>query len=236
MAVSAQETLMQEKISFKKKLKDYLDFVRRQPQGFVYLGEKNVAQPPSFKQYQLQQLYQQYVGCQKCPLAKLGRSQVVFGVGSPHASLMFIGEGPGRDEDLKGEPFVGRAGQLLNKIIQAMHLERKDVYISNVVKCRPPQNRTPLPDEAATCSNLLLVKEIAIIQPKIICTLGSPATKSLLGEDVQISKARGQLSSYQSIPVMPTYHPAYLLRNPSAKQAVWEDMKKIMQFLGNNKS
>ena len=183
------------------------------------------------KQEQLQKLFAPYINCQKCPLATQGRTQVVFGTGDAQATLMFIGEGPGRDEDRLGSPFVGRAGQLLNKIIEAMKLKREDVYISNVVKCRPPGNRTPLPTETSTCKNLLLYKEIDIVQPKIICTLGSPATKALLGDEVQISRTRGIFAQFNGITVMPTYHPAYLLRNPIEKRTVWEDMKKIMAKL-----
>lgn len=183
------------------------------------------------KQEQLKKLFAPYVNCQKCPLSSQGRTQVVFGAGDAQATLMFIGEGPGRDEDRLGSPFVGRAGQLLNKIIEAMKLKREDVYISNVVKCRPPGNRTPLPIETSTCKNLLLYKEIDIVQPKIICTLGSPATKALLGDEVQISRARGIFAQFKGITVMPTYHPAYLLRNPIEKRTVWEDMKKIMAKL-----
>lgn len=184
------------------------------------------------KKEQLAYLKNLYAQCLSCPLAHQGRSQVVFGSGNENARLMFIGEGPGADEDKKGFPFVGRAGQLLDKIIAAMGLSREEVYISNVVKCRPPQNRTPLPDEAAACTSRILFKEIAIVEPEIICTLGSPATKALLGDHVLISQARGIFSTYKKIPVLPTYHPAYLLRNPSAKVIVWGDMKKIMERLG----
>ncbi len=188
------------------------------------------------KKEQLEKLFTPYINCQKCPLATQGRTQVVFGTGDAQAVLMFIGEGPGRDEDRLGSPFVGRAGQLLNKIIEAMKMKREDVYISNAVKCRPPGNRTPLPLEVNTCKNLLLLKEIDIIQPKIICTLGSPATKALLGDHVQISRARGVFAGFNGIAVMPTYHPAYLLRNPAEKRTVWEDMKKIMAKLAELKS
>jgi DNA polymerase len=144
---------------------------------------------------------------------------------------MFIGEGPGRDEDTQGLPFVGRAGQLLNKIIQAMGLERQKVFISNVVKCRPPNNRTPLPNESDICKKLLLLKEIEIIKPKIICILGSTALTALLGPEAKISKMRGIFTTFNNIPVMPTYHPAYLLRNPDEKKNVWEDMKKVIEKL-----
>ncbi|MFA5305814.1 MAG: uracil-DNA glycosylase, partial [Candidatus Babeliales bacterium] len=134
-------------------------------------------------------------------------------------------------EDEQGLPFIGRAGQLLTKIIEAMKLTREDVYISNVVKCRPPGNRTPLPQESDRCKKLLLFKEIEIIQPKIICTLGATAVQALLGDEVKITRARGTFHTYTTIPVMPTYHPAYLLRNPDAKRVVWEDMKKVMERL-----
>lgn len=161
----------------------------------------------------------------------MGRTQVVFGQGNPDTKLMFVGEGPGRDEDRQGAPFVGRAGQLLNKIIEAMKLERKDVFISNVVKCRPPNNRTPFPEESNICKKILLFKELDIIKPQIICTLGACATQALLGEDVKISNARGRFFKFNNYQVVPTFHPAYLLRNPDAKKDVWEDMKKILKTL-----
>lgn len=162
----------------------------------------------------------------------MGRTKIVFGEGDSNTKLMFVGEGPGKDENLQGKPFVGRAGQLLTKIINSMNLKREDIYLSNVVKCRPPNNRTPLPSESETCKNLLLLKEINIIQPKIICTLGSCATKALLGNDIQISKARGNFFIFQEkYLVMPTFHPAYLLRNPNSKKEVWQDMKSIIEKL-----
>lgn len=179
----------------------------------------------------LEELYKPYVACMKCPLSTLGRINVVFGEGSPDAQLMFIGEGPGRNEDAQGRPFVGRAGKLLTQIIEAMNLKREEVYITNVVKCRPPSNRAPLPIESATCTQLLLFKQIAIIQPRILCTLGASATQVFLGPDAPISKVRGNFFTYNGTLLMPTYHPAYLLRNPSQKRAVWEDMKKIMNQL-----
>jgi DNA polymerase len=166
--------------------------------------------------------------CTACPLATLGRSQVVFGHGNPEARLMFVGEGPGRDEDKQGFPFIGRAGQLLTKIIEAMKLTREDVYISNVVKCRPPNNRVPLPTESNVCKQLILFKEIEIIKPKIICTLGATAAIALLGDLTSLGRVRGTWCDFKTIPVMPTYHPAYLLRNPEAKKIVWEDVQKIM--------
>ena len=168
--------------------------------------------------------------CEKCRLAKT-RTNVVYGVGSPNADLMFIGEAPGRDEDLQGEPFVGRAGQLLTDIIKAMKLTRDDVYIANVIKCRPPENRNPEPDEIEECRPFIR-RQIEVIQPKVIVTLGRIALQSLMERGYAISGARGQWLDFHGIKVMPTYHPAYLLRTPSAKKDVWADMKKVMAELG----
>jgi DNA polymerase len=170
------------------------------------------------------------LACTQCRLAKT-RTQVVYGVGNPRADLMFIGEAPGRDEDLKGEPFVGRAGQLLTDIIKAMKLTRDDVYIANVIKCRPPENRNPEPDELDACRPFIK-RQIELIQPKVIVTLGKFALQSLTGRSYAISAARGQWNEYDGIKVMPTYHPAYLLRTPSAKKEVWQDMKMVMAELG----
>jgi DNA polymerase len=168
--------------------------------------------------------------CEKCRLSK-SRTQVVYGVGNPNADLMFIGEAPGRDEDLQGKPFVGRAGQLLTDIIKAMKLTRDDVYIANVIKCRPPENRNPEQDELDACRPHIR-RQVEIIQPKVIVTLGRFALQSLTGKGFAVSAARGQWLEYQGIKVMPTYHPAYLLRNPAAKKEVWADMKKVMTELG----
>lgn len=179
---------------------------------------------------QLRELREEIGDCTLCRLHK-GRTHVVFGVGNPNAKLMFIGEGPGRDEDIKGEPFVGRAGQLLTKIIEAMGYKRGDVYIANLVKCRPPENRNPEPDEIETCIPFLK-KQIKIINPKAIICLGKFAAQSILNTGEPITKLRGKMSEYEGIPVMPTYHPAYLLRNPDAKKNVWEDVKKVMKILG----
>ncbi len=183
------------------------------------------------KQLLLDALAKEYKDCPECPLAKLGQTNMVFGTGNPDAKLMFIGEAPGKEEDLAGEPFVGRAGKLLTKIIQEMGLSRQEVYITNVVKSRPPNNRTPTVEEREIGKKLILVKEIEIIKPTIICTLGASATKALLGDTIQISHVRGTFASYHDITVMPTYHPAYLLRKPAAKHIVLEDMKKIMDLL-----
>ena len=174
----------------------------------------------------------QYIGdCRRCKLCK-GRKKLVFGEGSSKARLVFVGEAPGREEDIEGRPFVGEAGKLLTKIIESgMGIGRKDVYICNVIKCRPPNNRDPEKDEIETCLPFL-EEQIRIINPEVICALGRIAAKELSGRDFHMTKERGQWFSYLDIPVMPTFHPAYLLRNPSAKRQVWEDAKKIMQHLG----
>lgn len=168
--------------------------------------------------------------CTLCRLAET-RKQVVFGTGNPNAELMFIGEAPGRDEDEQGKPFVGRAGQLLTDIIKAMKLTRDDVYIANVIKCRPPENRNPEPDELDACRPYIR-QQIDIIHPRVIVTLGKFAMQSLAGKAFAISATRGQWIEFEGIRVMPTYHPAYLLRNPSAKKDVWNDMKQVMAELG----
>ena len=167
--------------------------------------------------------------CTRCGLCR-ERTQIVFGVGSPNARLMFIGEGPGADEDRKGEPFVGRAGQLLTRIIESMGLKRDEVYIANVVKCRPPENRTPLPDEIATCSPFLF-QQVQAIRPRVIVCLGTPAAQTVLGTRDTITRLRGTFLDLDGIRVMPTFHPAYLLRNPAAKREVWDDMKKVIAEL-----
>jgi uracil-DNA glycosylase len=170
--------------------------------------------------------------CVKCALGKT-RKNFVFGEGNPKAKLMFIGEAPGADEDRLGRPFVGRAGQLLTKIIEAMGLAREDVYIANLLKCRPPNNRPPAPDEIEKCWPHVTA-QIRLIGPKVICTLGSPATKAVLAADLPIGALRGKFHEIDGIPVMPTYHPAYLLRSPGEKSKVWEDMKKVRDFLKEN--
>ncbi|UCF69526.1 MAG: uracil-DNA glycosylase [Acidobacteriota bacterium] len=179
----------------------------------------------------LETLARDVVGeCRRCRLCQ-ARSRVVFGVGDPRAELMFVGEGPGADEDRQGEPFVGRAGQLLDKIIAAMGLTRPEVYIGNVVKCRPPENRAPMPDEAATCMPFLAA-QIAIIRPRVIVALGRVAVEALIGDAVRsMSSARQRWFDFDGIPIKPTYHPAYLLRNPAAKRPVWDDMQEVMSRL-----
>jgi uracil-DNA glycosylase family 4 len=168
--------------------------------------------------------------CQRCKLHGLGRTQVVFGVGSPNADLMFVGEAPGADEDLQGEPFVGKAGQLLTKIIEAIDLKRNQVYIANVIKCRPPGNRNPEPDEVDSCEPFLF-RQIDAIKPKVIVALGKFAAQSLLKTTDPITRLRGRVFNYRGASLIPTFHPAFLLRNPSAKRDVWEDMKKARAIL-----
>lgn len=170
--------------------------------------------------------------CQRCGLS-VTRTKLVYGVGNPNARLVLVGEAPGRDEDLQGEPFVGEAGRLLDRILQAMGMHREDVYICNVLKCRPPNNRDPQPDEVATCE-AFLARQIAAIRPQVIIGLGRFAVQSLLKSKIPISRLRGEWQSYQGIPLMPTYHPAYLLRNPEGKRDVWEDMKDVMHALEND--
>jgi uracil-DNA glycosylase len=170
--------------------------------------------------------------CRRCKLCS-GRTHIVFGVGNPQARLMFVGEGPGRDEDLKGEPFVGRAGQLLTEIItKGMKLRREDVYIANVIKCRPPENRNPEPDEIAACQPFLQ-RQIDLIQPKVLVALGTFAAQTLLGLRTPISRLRGHWYDYHGIKLMPTLHPAYLLRNPADKKLVWTDIKLVLAELEN---
>jgi DNA polymerase len=168
--------------------------------------------------------------CTRCKLHR-ARTHIVFGDGSPKAELVFVGEGPGHDEDIQGLPFVGRAGKLLNQMVEAMGLRREDVYICNVVKCRPPENRTPERDEIATCSPFLL-RQLAVIQPKVIVCLGSIAAQTLLSTNKGISHYRGQWFDFRGSRLIATYHPAYLLRNPDAKGEVWNDLKKVMTALG----
>jgi uracil-DNA glycosylase len=177
----------------------------------------------------LEELRNEILSCHKCPLGKT-RINLVFGVGNPTADLMFVGEAPGRDEDLRGEPFVGRAGQLLTKIIEAIGLNRKDVYIANILKCRPPGNRNPLPEEIVLCLPYL-IKQIEIIKPKVLCALGTFAAQTLLDTKAPVGTLRGKFHAYKGIPFMVTFHPAYLLRNPNDKAKVWEDMKKVRDLL-----
>ena len=179
----------------------------------------------------LAQLRQVLGDCDRCKLS-LGRTRIVYGVGNPDADVMFVGEGPGRDEDLQGEPFVGRAGQLLTDIItKGMKLRREDVYIANVVKCRPPRNRDPEPDEVESCEPFL-IRQIELVKPRVIIALGKFAAQTLVRSSAPVSRLRGQWHDYQGIRLMPTFHPAYLLRNPGDKRLVWEDIKSVLRELG----
>jgi DNA polymerase len=168
--------------------------------------------------------------CSRCKLHRLGRTQVVFGVGNPEARLMFVGEAPGADEDAQGIPFVGRAGQLLTKIIESIGLTRDEVYIANVIKCRPPQNRNPEPDEVESCEPFLF-RQIDAIQPKVIVALGKFGAQTLLRTLDPISRLRGRVFDFRGARLVPTFHPAYLLRNPASKREVWEDMKLVRRLL-----
>jgi uracil-DNA glycosylase len=169
--------------------------------------------------------------CIRCRLHKQGRKQIVFGVGNPNAELMFIGEAPGADEDEQGEPFVGRAGQLLNNMIKAMGLRREDVYIANIIKCRPPGNRTPERDECETCSPFLM-RQIAVIKPKVIVALGAVAAKTLLAINAPMSELRGRWYDFRGTKLAVTYHPAFLLRDPRQKKEAWKDLQMVMKELG----
>lgn len=167
--------------------------------------------------------------CRRCPLCET-RKNIVFGVGSQNAKVLFVGEAPGRDEDLQGEPFVGEAGQLLTKMILAMGYERSEVYICNLLKCRPPDNRNPAPAEITQCSPFLL-RQVKTVSPKAIVALGTFASQTLLGSNEPISRLRGRFHDYHGIPLMPTFHPAFLLRSPEKKREVWADLQQVMKLL-----
>jgi DNA polymerase len=169
--------------------------------------------------------------CTRCVLHQQGRKQIVFGVGNPNAELMFIGEAPGADEDIKGEPFVGRAGQLLNNMIKAMGINREDVYIANIIKCRPPGNRTPERDECETCSPFLM-RQIAVVKPKVIVALGAVAAKTLLAISASMMEMRGRWYDFRGTKLAVTYHPAFLLRDPRQKKEAWKDLQMVMKELG----
>lgn len=177
----------------------------------------------------LRNLYQAFHNCEACALGTT-RTKFVFGEGPPRAELMFVGEGPGRDEDLSGRPFVGPAGQLLDKIIMAMGYQRGQVFIANVVKCRPPENRVPLPDEMAACAPLLK-RQIEAVGPRVIVVLGSTALRYFVGAAASIMRMRGKFFQWEGRDIMPTFHPAYILRNPRAKREVWDDMKSVLAHL-----
>jgi len=208
-------------------------------EGIASKPEQGIADPVAA----LKMIREDLGDCTRCKLHKQGRKQIVFGVGNPHADLMFIGEGPGADEDAQGEPFVGRAGQLLNNMIKAMGLSREEVYIANVVKCRPPGNRTPERDECETCSPFLM-RQIAVIKPKVIVALGAVAARNLLAINAPMTELRGRFydfmpsgvrnSDWPGAKLAVTYHPAFLLRDPRQKGEAWKDLQMVMKYLGLN--
>jgi DNA polymerase len=219
-------------------LKKYLISEKESGQRDMYFQKKSgpaggIAQPAAHQDgpggAALRQFNEEIKDCKKCGLHKT-RTKFVFGEGNPRAQLVFVGEAPGRDEDQQGRPFVGRAGQLLTKIIEAMGYKREDVFICNVLKCRPPNNRAPEPGEVEQCEPHLL-EQLRLIGPKAICALGTHAAHTLLKTDTPISAMRGNFYDYHGIKLMPTYHPAYLLRNPAEKRKVWEDVQKIRDYL-----
>ncbi len=210
-------------------------FFEPEPTGFIFPSEPITSPvlPRAEKIVRLQTLDQQSVSpCTKCRLHEK-RTRTVFGEGDPDAAIMFIGEGPGENEDLQGRPFVGKAGQLLDKMINAMGLRRDQVYICNIVKCRPPNNREPAPDETATCTPYL-IEQIETVRPQAIVTLGKPASQFILQSKLSMSKLRGVWHSWRGIRVMPTYHPAYVLRQYTrqTREAVWSDLKQVLDALG----
>jgi len=215
-------------------LKSYLDYLREMGvEGFPSSGRKSENSFSSPTPQTLEEVQKELGDCRRCKLHRTRRT-IVFGEGDEKATLMFIGEGPGYDEDLQGRPFVGKAGQLLTKIIQSIHLQREEVYIANIIKCRPPQNRNPEPDEIESCYPFLM-KQIQAIRPKIICALGTFAAQTLLNTNAKITGLRGRVFDFTGIKVFPTYHPAFLLRNPERKREVWEDVKQISEWMVKEK-
>jgi len=210
-------------------LKAYLEYLKGMGIETLRVTEEKVEKVIPSEAPTLEEIRRELGDCKRCKLHRT-RSTIVFGEGNKKAKLMFIGEGPGYDEDVQGRPFVGKAGQLLTKIIQSIHLEREEVYITNIIKCRPPQNRNPEPDEIQSC-HPFLEKQIQSIQPKMICALGTFAAQTLLSTDAKITSLRGRVFELGGIKVLPTYHPAYLLRNPERKREVWEDMKQISAWM-----
>jgi DNA polymerase len=208
-------------------LKSYLEYLKGMGIENLPFSERDTSSPPSPMAPTLEEVRKELGDCQRCKLHRTRRT-LVFGEGNEKARLMLIGEGPGYDEDVQGRPFVGRAGQLLTKILQSIGLQREEVYIANIIKCRPPQNRNPEPDEIQSCYPFLM-KQIQAIQPRIICALGTFAAQTLLHTDAKITTLRGRFFDLAGIKVLPTYHPAYLLRSPERKREVWEDMKRIAE-------
>jgi len=209
-------------------LRTYLEYLKGMGITTLPVAENVPEKAPRLETLTLADVRKELGDCKRCKLHRT-RKTIVFGEGNEKATLMFIGEGPGYDEDVQGRPFVGKAGQLLTKIIESVHLSREEVYIANIIKCRPPQNRNPEPDEIGSC-NPFLMKQIRVIQPKIICALGTFSAQTLLKTDTKITALRGKLYDLEGIKVIPTYHPAFLLRNPERKREVWEDMKKIAEL------
>ena len=209
-------------------IKSYIELDRASGINEIFTSQR-IINDESRTTNDLDSLKAEVLSCKRCSLHKTRRS-VVFGAGNSKAQLMFIGEAPGEDEDIQGLPFVGRAGKLLTKIIEAMKLKREDVYIANILKCRPPNNRIPLPTEITECEDNVK-RQVELIKPKVICTLGKFASQTLLRTQTPISVLRGHFQEYNGIKVMPTFHPAYLLRNPPDKKLVWADMKKVMKEL-----
>jgi uracil-DNA glycosylase family 4 len=221
-------------------LQSYLEYLRELgieglPVSLETLPQKDGSNPPPApsRTKTLEEVRTELGECRRCKLHRTRRT-IVFGEGDKKAKLMIIGEGPGYDEDVQGRPFVGKAGQLLTKILQSIHLNREEVYIANIIKCRPPQNRNPEPDEIRSCYSFLL-GQISAIQPKIICALGTFAAQTLLKTERKITALRGKAYDQDGIQVIPTYHPAYLLRNPDKKRDVWEDMKRISDLMEHPK-
>ena len=210
-------------------LKSYLEYLKGMGIAFLPTSEGDSEEATRTEILTLAEVRKELGDCKRCKLHRARRT-IVFGEGNEKSSLMVIGEGPGYDEDVQGRPFVGKAGQLLTKILQSINLTREEVYITNIVKCRPPQNRNPEPDEIQSC-NPFLMKQIAVIQPRIICALGAFSAQTLLKTDTKITALRGKLFDLEGIKVIPTYHPAFLLRNPERKREVWEDMKKIAELM-----
>jgi len=220
-------------------LKSYLEYLKGMgievlPVSETFSNSESASSVHQAMAETLEEIRQDLGDCRRCKLYRM-RKTVVFGEGNPKAALMFVGEGPGYDEDVQGRPFVGKAGQLLSKIIQSIGLQRKEVYIGNIIKCRPPQNRNPEPDEIEACHPFVL-RQIQAIRPKIICALGTFAAQTLLKTSIKITALRGKVFDLDGIKVIPTYHPAYLLRNPEKKRETWEDMKQILSLLQENES
>jgi DNA polymerase len=187
--------------------------------------------PSLYKKELLEKLYAPYTHCTQCPLGFLGRTHIVFGEGNTNAKLMFVGEGPGQEEDRQGRPFVGRSGQLLTRTLEAVGISRDEVFITNIVKCRPPNNRKPYPAESKTCKNLLLLSQIKIIRPQVICTLGAAALEGLLEKEIKISHMRGKPIIFEFAKIIPTYHPAYILRNPNELKTLTKDLELAISML-----